>query len=170
MAEVLLEKSTKTKMKRKREEQVEPNPPKRAKQDQEPRQSEEEELNRLVPIRNVFSDKVAQLEELERAFPGTELAKMAKFILDDNVNVKNSIAMTIFAFSDTDSKKRFPFLKFTQLSGKSYGETSEESLLMKNWQQLVEKVPIFIPEKFVLTFKEHQRLLTFGFKSCWVLF
>ena len=151
MAEVLLEKSTKTKMKRKREEQVEPNPPKRAKQDQEPSQSEEEELNRFVPIRNVFSDKVVQLEELERASPGTELAKVAKFILDDNVSVKNSIALTISASTNTTkNKEHFPYLKTTQLSGKSYGENSEEILLMQNWNQLVAKVPIFIPEKFVI--------------------
>ena len=57
MAEVLLEKCSKTKMKRKREEQVEPNPPKRAKQDQEPRQFEDAELNRLVPIKVYFTTR-----------------------------------------------------------------------------------------------------------------
>ena len=152
MVEVLLEKkSTKTKMKRKREEQVEPNPPKKAKQDQTPGQFDDEELNRLVPIADTFHDKVTQLEELERAFPGTELAKVAKFILDDNVNVKNSIALTISAQEGTTySKRRFPFLKTSQLSGKSYGENSEESLLVKNWNQLLAKVPIYIPEKFVI--------------------
>ena len=56
MVEVLLEeKSTK---KRKCEEQVEPNPPKKAKQDQEPGQLDDEELNRLVPIADTFFDKV----------------------------------------------------------------------------------------------------------------
>ena len=76
---------------------------------------EDEELNRLVPIRNVFSDKVAMLEDLKREFSGTELVKVAKFILDVNVKIKNSIALTISAFSDTKSKKRFPYLKTTQL-------------------------------------------------------
>ena len=148
MVEVLLEE--KSNKKRKCEEQVEPNPPKKAKQDQTPGQFDDEELNRLVPIADTFHDKVTQLEELERAFPGTELAKVAKFILDDNVNVKNSIALTIFATrSNPFSKKHFPFLKTSKLSGISYGDNSEESLLMKNWDKLVEKVPIFIQEKFV---------------------
>merc|ERR1712141_826249 len=61
--------------------------------------------------------------------------------------------MTISVNNGRQSKSvlaRFPFLKTSKLSGKSYGESSEESLLVKNWDQLVSKVPIFIPEKFVI--------------------
>jgi len=161
-AEAILEKDkTKTQKKRKLDQQVKPSPkkakveeiqsiPKKPKEGQEPRQFEDDELNRLVTIKDVFSDKVAQVEKLQLEFPGTELAKVAKFILDDNVNVKNSIALTIFATrSNPFSKKHFPFLKTSKLSGISYGDNSEESLLMKNWDKLVEKVPIFIQEKFV---------------------
>ena len=162
-AEAILEKDkTKTQKKRKLDQQVKPSPkkakveeiqsiPKKPKEGQEPRQFEDDELNRLVTIKDVFSDKVAQVVKLELEFPGTELAKVAKFILNDNVNVKNSIALTISASRDTTvNKKRFLFLKTTKLSGKMYGENSEENLLMKNWNKLVAKVPIFIPEKFVI--------------------
>ena len=162
-AEAILEKDkTKTQKKRKLDQQVKPSPkkakvdeiqsiPKKPKEGQEPRQFEDDELNRLVTIKDVFSDKVAQVEKLELEFPGTELAKVAKFILDDNVSVKNSIALTNFASKDTTkNKKRCPYLKTSKLSGKSYGENSEESQLMKNWNQLVAKVPIFIPEKFIV--------------------
>ena len=122
--------------------------PKKPKPDEEPRQFED--LNRLVPIRNVFPDKVAMLEEVGKEFPETELVKVAKFILNDKVNVKKSIALTISASTNSISiKQKFPYLKKTKFSGKSYGEKSEESLLMKNWEKLVAKVPIFIPEKFV---------------------
>ena len=157
---ILRKNKTKTKKKRKRDEQVEHSPkkakideiesiPKKPKQDQEPKQ--DEELNRLIiPIKDIFPDEVAMFEKLGREFSGTELEKAAKFILEDNVNVKNSIALTISASTDTTfSKKHFPYLKTTRLSGKIYGENSEESLLMKNWNKLVGKVPIFIPEKFV---------------------
>jgi len=76
-----------------------------------------------VPIADTFFDKVTQLKELKRAFPGTGLVKMAKFILDDNVNVKNSIALTISASKNTAFyKKRFPYLKTSKLSRKIYNE------------------------------------------------
>ena len=123
---------------------------KKAKQVQEPRQFDEEDLNRLVPIRDLISDKVIRLEELEREFPGTELVKLAKFILDDNVSVKNSIALTISVRNNGHSEKRFPFLKTTKLSGKSYGNNSEESMLLKNWRKLVKKVPILAPKDFLI--------------------
>ena len=149
--------------KRKRDEQVEPFPkkakveiqsiPKKPRQGQKPKQFEEEELNRLVRIKDVIPDKVALLEDLGREFPGTEVVKMAKFILGDNVNVKNSIALTISVLHGKQNQAnlaRFPFLKTSKLSGKSYGENSEESRLMKNWNNLVAKVPIFVPEKFLI--------------------
>eukprot|EP00093_Oithona_nana_P004968 04968.XXX_32550_32736_1 [CDS] Oithona nana genome sequencing. len=48
---------------------------------------------------------------------------MAKFILDDNVNVKNSIALTISASKNTAFYKiRFPYLKISKLSRKIYNE------------------------------------------------
>ena len=93
----------------KTETKVEPRP-KKAKQDEEPRQIEDDELNRLVPIKNVFSDKMAMLEDLRREFPGTELVKVAKFILNVNDSVKNSIAMTLSLDHGRREKSPFPFL------------------------------------------------------------
>ena len=71
-------------------------------------------------VTNVFSDKMAMLEDLERELPGTELVNVAKFILDDNVNVKNSIAMTITASTNSTSiKQKFPYLKANLLLNES---------------------------------------------------
>ena len=56
---------------------------KKPKEGQEPKHFDDEELNRLVPFADIFPDKASMLEELEKEFPGTELPKEVKFILDD---------------------------------------------------------------------------------------
>ena len=81
-----------------------------------------------------------QLEELERAFPGTELSKMAKFILDDNVSVKNQlphlwIQKLLGAYlSQGFVHHRVPFQFYTSLIGLkmrngSLDEEEKEKLL-----------------------------------------
>ena len=112
---------------------------------------DEAELNKLVPIRSIFESKIS-IEDLSKKFPNTELAKTAKFILEENVQVKNSIAITsnlAVDYSGIEIRQRYPFLKTTKLSAKSYGPMSEEVVLVDQWAGLVEKVPIFVPEKFI---------------------
>ena len=69
----------------------------------------------------------------------------------------------ILVYDYLNKKARFPFLRTSKLSGKSYGDTSEESLLLKNWEKLVEKVPIFIPEKLVIDIQK-----TTNTSHCWI--
>ena len=107
-----------------------------------------EELSRLVPIRTIFEEKISQIEESERSFPDTELAKVAKYILDENVKVKNSIAITV-GINGHNQGQYYSFLQKRQISRKGYGPLSEENLLNNQWNVLVQKVPIFVPEKFI---------------------
>ena len=105
----------------------------------------------MVPIRSIFQDKI-KVEDLKRNFPQTELATVAKYILNENVQIKNSVAISAplaIEFSGNEVKKKYSFLKTTKLSGKSYGPLSEENIMFNTWHQLIENVPIYLPGKFV---------------------
>ena len=139
-----------------------------------PKEFDDKELNKLVPIRDIFADKVDLIQYLEKGFKGTELAKVVKFILEENVGVKKSILESIFVFGKSHVRKRgFSFLKTTKLSGEIYGENSEECLLLINWDELVRKVPINDPEKFLTDLQKAeilwiQKLLGAYLSQCFV--
>ena len=51
-------------------------------------------------------------------------------------------------------QRLFPYIRTEKLSTLKYGDTSEESLILKQWDDLVEKVPIHVPERFLVQIKE----------------
>ena len=111
-----------------------------------------EEINQLVPLKDSFKDKLGSLANLESS-ENSELAKVTKYILAQNVFIKKSVALTLHLSSFLviqNNLKNFPFLHCGGLSSVRYGDTSEESLLLKKWKDLIEKVPIFIPQRFLL--------------------
>ena len=117
-----------------------------------------EEINQLVPLKDSFKDELESLPNLEMPPQNSELAKVAKYILSQNVLVRKSVSLTLNLGNSLrnivpnlkEHTKDFPFLHCEVLSSVRYGDTSEESLLLKQWQHLIDKVPIFIPQKFLL--------------------
>jgi len=116
-----------------------------------------EEINQLVPLKNSFKDELESLPNLEMPPQNSELAKVAKYILAENVFVRKSVALTLHVSSSFVANNRIgnltknlPFIHCGGLSSVRYGDTSEESLLLKQWKHLIDKVPIFIPQKFLL--------------------
>ena len=107
------------------------------------------ELDQLVPIRSIFTDKT-NLEDLKDNFANTELVKVAEYIFQENISVKNALSLTISLKHNIGKAiEKYPFLKTTKLCGKGHGPSSEASVILDSWNMLVKKVPIFIPEKFI---------------------
>ena len=66
--------------------------------------------------------------------------------------VRKSIELAALAYGlrSTDQyKAKCPFIRHSNLSNIKYGQTSEEYLILKQWEILIEKVPIFVPAKFL---------------------
>merc|ERR1712062_76639 len=93
-----------------------------------------EEINQLVPLKNSFKDELESLPNLEMPPQNSELAKVAKYILAENVLIRKSMALTLHLSSALNNvvctlKEHFPFINCGGLSSVRYGDTSEESLL-----------------------------------------
>ena len=117
------------------------------------------EMNELVSITEMFRDKV---RKLKGTFKKSEMPKVMDFIIESGFKVKKSIQQTLHLTSyelryKTRLKvdKKFPFLKWGKLSGLRYGDNAEESLILKQWENLVNEVPINVPEKFLLDIEKY---------------
>ena len=112
-----------------------------------------DDLNQKVTINDLFVDKLDDLKTLPQ---DSEIPKTVKFILDSNIKVRKSMRDTVHIsdFNRESILRRFPYIRTEKLSSVKYGDTTEESLILKQWDDLVAKVPIYVPKKFLIQIKE----------------
>ena len=110
-----------------------------------------EDLNEKVTINDLFVDKLDDLKTLPQ---DSEIPRVVKFILDLNMQVRKSVRNTIHMTNSLLCGRTFTYIRTGKLSGLRYGDTSEESLVLKHFDILAEKVPICVPEKFLIQIEE----------------
>ena len=113
-----------------------------------------DDLNQRVTITDLFIDKLDDLKSLPQ---DSEIPKVVKFILDSNIKVRRSMRNTMHLASMTkfsEISKLFPYIYSSNLSSLRYGETSEESLILKQWDNLLEKVPVYVPQRLLKHIEE----------------
>lgn len=110
-----------------------------------------EDLNRLIPIKSIFPDRKQQLKIIKKQHNKSELVKVSEYILNQNICVKTSIEKTINLFSKNVEyvRKHYPYIKLGNFSKSKYGDNTEESLILKQWNELIENVPLLKPEKYL---------------------
>ena len=106
-----------------------------------------DDLNQKVTINDLFIDKIDDLKILPQ---DSEISKVVKFILGSNFKVRKSMRNTVHYLDKFTCSQNYPYIRCDKLSSLRYGDASEESLILKQWDNLVEKVPIYVPEKFLL--------------------
>ena len=114
-----------------------------------------DDLNQRVTITDLFIDKLDDLKSLPQ---DSEIPKVVKFILDSNIKVRKSVRNTFDIIPKQCKRvyfeKNFAYIRSDKLSGLRYGDASEESLILKQWNNLVKGVPIYVPEKFLIQIEE----------------
>ena len=114
-----------------------------------------DDLNQRVTITDLFIDKLDDLKSLPQ---DSEIPKAVKFILDSNIKVRKSVRNTFDIIPKQCKRvyfeKNFAYIRSDKLSGLRYGDASEESLILKQWNNLVKGVPIYVPEKFLIQIEE----------------
>ena len=114
-------------------------------QSQKSKNAKNDELNHLVPIKTIFQDKI----QLKVDPKDSEMFKVVNFILNSNIKVKKSIQITL-NYTLRSSAYRFSSIESGHLSSLRYGESSEESMILKQWEILVDQIPIISPQKFLI--------------------
>jgi hypothetical protein len=123
--------------------------------------SDDELLNKWTTIQEAYGDKREAIEALDDG--KSEVAKVLKYILDKDIPIKNIYAVTSdvkcnvvnethIRMSNCTSAKLF---KSGTFSSRSFGETSEEVLTLRAWNELTTEVPINNAKEFMSDLFKH---------------
>jgi hypothetical protein len=137
-----------------------------------------EQLNEWTTIQEAYGDKCDAIEALDNG--QSEVAKVLRYILDKDIPIKKIYVATVgvkfiifngsrLQLSDS-ARKKYPQIKSGHFSVASSGKLSDECLIFRAWDDLVQQVPILNPKQCMSDFNQLQdsSLWSWGLVGCYL--